>query len=235
MLIQILRTQNDQYGYNISPGGTGGNQNPTKYVKQFDLDGKFIAEYKSQVDASKAIGCSLRGIRSACDNHWSIYGYQIRLANEPDPGPYVKETQRTILKFNLDGTLANKYLSIVRAAQEENINISNLYGALSSTSKCHLYNDYIWVYEDIFNEKDSTYINSIIQNISHIHGEKVVYQLSPDYKLINKFSSIKSAAISVNKSRASVSDACCGRSHTCAGYIWMFENDYKNFLAKEVA
>lgn len=101
MLIQILRTQNDQYGYNISPGGTGGNQNPTKYVKQFDLDGKFIAEYKSQVDASKAIGCSLRGIRSACDNHWSIYGYQIRLANEPDPGPYVKETQRTIFKFDV--------------------------------------------------------------------------------------------------------------------------------------
>ena len=49
MLIQILRTQNDQYGYNISPGETGGNQNPTKYVKQFDLDGKFIAEYKSRL------------------------------------------------------------------------------------------------------------------------------------------------------------------------------------------
>ena len=100
-LIKILRTQDRNYGYNMGDGGTGGNNYKTCPVNQYDLDGNFIAHYDSQMEAAEKIGCSLRGIRTACDKHWSIYGYLVRFDSEPAPEPYVKQTQQSILQFSL--------------------------------------------------------------------------------------------------------------------------------------
>lgn len=234
-LIKILRTQDRNYGYNMGDGGTGGNNYKTCPVNQYDLDGNFIAHYNSQMEAAEKIDCSLRGIRIACDKHWSIYGYLVRFDSEPAPEPYVKQTQQTILQFSLNGKLINKFLSIARASKKTGINPNNLYCALSSKSKSHLYENSIWVYEDIYADKGQSYIDSLIENSKHIKGEKSVYQLDKNDNILNEFNSIKEAAEFVHKSRSSISDVIYGRSRTCAGYVWILKKDYDAQHEKEVA
>ncbi len=234
-LIKILRTQDRNYGYNMGDGGTGGNNYKAYPVNQYNLNGNFIAHYNSQMEAAEKIGCSLRGVRTACDKHWSIYGYLIRFDSEPAPKPYVKQTQRTILQFSLDGKIKNTFLSITRASEETGININNLYHALCSKNKSHFYENSIWVYEDIYTNKGSSYIKSLIENSKHTKGQKTVYQLDKNNNILNEFNSIKEAAEYVHKNYTSISDVIHGRSHTCAGYIWVLKEDYDAQHEKEVA
>lgn len=234
-LIKILRTQDRNYGYNMGDGGTGGNNYKTCPVNQYDLDGNFIAHYDSQMEAAEKIGCSLRGIRTACDKHWSIYGYLVRFDSEPAPEPYVKQTQQSILQFSLNGKLVNKFLSIARASKETEIKTNNLYRALSSKSKSHCFKDFIWVYEDVYAVKGQSYINSLIENSKHSKGEKSIYQLDKNNNILNEFKSIKEAAEFVHRNYTSISDVIHGRSHTCAGYVWILKEDYDAQYEKEAA
>ena len=234
-LIKILRTQDRNYGYNMGAGGTGGNNYKTTPVNQYDLDGNFVAHYNSQTEAAEKIGCSISGIRTACEKHISIYGYLIRYDSEPAPEPYVKQRQRAVLQFSLNGELVDRFLSIARASKKTGIKTDNLYHALSSMSKSHFYKDYIWVYEDVYMVKSQSYIKSLIENSKHTNGEKTIYQIDKDNNIVNEFNSIKEASEFVHRSRSSISDVIQGRSHTCAGYVWILKENYDSQMKKEVA
>lgn len=223
LFIQLLKTQNDLYGYNLNDGGNGGNNYKTTPVIQYDLDGNYISSYKTQVDAAQSIGCSLRGIRESCSNHGIIYGYMVRYANEKPPDPYVTKTQKEILQFSKDGKYISSYLSIKRASDSTNIQINKIYSALSSHSKTHLCDNYVWLYKKDYELYGEEYLKKIIKNQLSMHGEKRVLKLDKNGTILEEFNSIKDASISVNKSHASVSGACRGNTKTCAGFYWKFK------------
>ena len=58
--------------------------------------------------------------------------------------------------------------------------------------------------------------------------------LNDDMSILDRYDSVGSAAKAINRNISSVTGACTGRQHTCAGYKWMYESDYLA-LKSEVA
>lgn len=120
-LIKKYRTNDKQYGYNISSGGKGCALSPTsetrkklsdankgknaKTVYQYSLDGKFIKEWNSTPEIKEILGFKKWGILSCCSGKQNkAYGY-IWLHEKND-----KEALRRTLcrRENLDKEKVNK-------------------------------------------------------------------------------------------------------------------------------
>lgn len=111
LLIKKLKSNLEEYGYNKTIGGIGGNTKPETPVKQYDLDGNYINYFDSAADAAKSIGVGRSDVTHACGRHGVCGGYMWRYADEIVTGPYLRATQRTLYQFSLDGVLIDSFVS----------------------------------------------------------------------------------------------------------------------------
>lgn len=90
--IQRYKSNNEEYGFNRTIGGIGGNIKPVVPVIQYDLEGNFIRSWKSEAEAARHMGVIRSTITSATKNNATVKGYQFKKADAPVPGKYKKRT-----------------------------------------------------------------------------------------------------------------------------------------------
>lgn len=121
---RVCRTKNGsvcgyQWRYDWDdPPGKLDNQFIGYPVVQYDLDGNYVASYKSIKEASQITGVKHKLINSCCVGREKLAGnYQWRRDTDPAPGPYHRKTNaKPVSQYDLDGNLISTYESARKAA-----------------------------------------------------------------------------------------------------------------------
>ena len=74
-----------------------------------------------------------------------------------------------------------------------------------------------------FSETHKRHISESKSGVKH-HLAKPVYQYSKDGSFIRKWDYMNEAAKTLGLHRTCISSACLGRTKTCAGFIWTYED-----------
>ena len=126
LYIKEFETQNNEKGYNISPGGTGGNNKPTIKVKMYSMDGKYIKSFDSVTDAAREVGSDRTNITACCKKRQkSCKGYRWTYENEELDFAYINNNARSInngknkqIKVtDLDTNETNTFINIAEAVR----------------------------------------------------------------------------------------------------------------------
>jgi len=113
-----------------------------KPVLQYDLDGKFIKEWESAVDAGKELKISYSDINRVCKNNkYTSAGFMWRYKNgeiKETIEKYVKpesSSSKPILQLTKDDKVIKKFKSLTEAFKETGIKKTNISNCLTGLSK----------------------------------------------------------------------------------------------------
>lgn len=129
----------------------------SKIVLQFTLDGKFVKEYSSALEAAKMNGYSRGNISNVCRGIKPyMYSYIWRYKEDSRPVvtviPQVKSHKRPVLQFSLNNKFIREYQSSPAAARETGGNPQNIFRCCNGGR--NTYNGYIWKFKDYCTEKE---------------------------------------------------------------------------------
>lgn len=97
-----------------------------KPVYQFSLDGKFIREFASTKEASRAIGGSAADISSCCHGRTnSMYGYYWRFKGDSNNNVGKAKWTR-VTQYDLKGRIIQTFDSIIDASEQTGITVSSI-------------------------------------------------------------------------------------------------------------
>lgn len=212
-------------GYNLTEGGEGGcPEFLKKPVRQYDLQGNFIAEYESIQKAGRENSINPQGIYGCCNYHYkSSHNYQWRYAEENLTRINSYKNNKGINhirveQYDCDGNYIKTYNSIMEAAYAINQPQSQ-----RSISKCcnnikyKSVGGYQWKIEGSNKE-----INSIKKPKSN--KKKKVKQFNKDGELIAIFNSSREASRQTGVAQASISNTCLNKQKTGGGFIWQYDD-----------
>ena len=116
------------------------NSNPNRYrnaraVKQYDLEGNFIREYKSRREASRQTECEASCISHVCQGlSKSTGGYIFKFSNDDVNQPIIKLPKKVNL-IDERGNITKTYDDVKTAALDLEISYSCIYKILSGSAK----------------------------------------------------------------------------------------------------
>nr|QBK86085.1 MAG: HNH endonuclease [Marseillevirus LCMAC101] len=118
------------------------NSSPDRYnrtsraVKQYDLKGNFIGEYRSQREASRQTECSGSAISQVCLGiAKSTKGFVFKYSNEDVLNPRVKSCPKKVDLIDKKGNIIEVYNSTRAAALDLEIPCGSIYTMLCGTAK----------------------------------------------------------------------------------------------------
>jgi len=124
--------------------------NTSKAIKQYDLDGNFINEFKSISDAARKLNLSC-GYIVVCIKNAKAYGKFMFYYSNNLPNiivPYVAKISKQkipIIKCNIQNEIITQYESIIDASRQNNISTDKInYHIKNKTNNC---GGYIWKYK----------------------------------------------------------------------------------------
>lgn len=136
-------------GYNLQKGGAVNWIRKNPYINQFDLDGNFIKQYKTVIEAADDNDCAYQAISAVLNKRRPQYnGFIYRYDTEPKPEPFqTKKTHgRITAQYDLEGNLIATYKSASEAARATGGNARNI--RLVCDGKRKTTNGYKWKYLD---------------------------------------------------------------------------------------
>ena len=143
-------------GYNMIPGGSNGaGYAKGKKILQYDLNGKFIAEFPSANQASKATNINQSSI-CACARgeiiHTKNFQWKYKDSNKIISKINIIDiaiNKREILQYNLQGELIQEYSSLKEAAEKTQISKSII--SKVCNHKGWTAGGYFWCYKEDIN------------------------------------------------------------------------------------
>lgn len=116
-----------------------------KAVCQYDLNGKFIRQYKSCQEAAEETGHKIYMIYSSCREHGRDGNFQWRYSGDDAPNQYsYKNGVVEINQYDLNGNFIKRHKSFADAAKEIGKTSSNIHRCCNH--KCNKAYGYIWRY-----------------------------------------------------------------------------------------
>lgn len=233
-LIRKYKTTDRKYGYNISIGGDNGaigafNNRLSKKVYLYDIEGNYIREFPSMMEAERITGINNSAICSCCkgkiaytkDYRWS-YEKEDKLIPIDKENHFfntvIKEQCKEIFQYTLEGNYIQKFNSLSEASLKTNSD----YRLVSACclGKRNQANGYIWAYQ---------YYNSF-ENLKNRENDiipkgKSVIQYSKDGIFMNEYKSIMDAVRKTGVSKGKIS-RCCNNK------VSIVDNKYK-FVFKD--
>lgn len=129
----------EYYGdYTNSESVHRGKRNQMHKVRQYDLDGNYIAEFDSTADAARAYGVDRTLISAVCRRkRHSGVGYQWRYAEDNPPRDYVSEqkSMSRVSQYSIGGEYIDTFKSITAASIALGINKSSISACCSGKNK----------------------------------------------------------------------------------------------------
>lgn len=117
-----------------------------RIVTQYDLNGKFIANYRNSVEAAKAINqmngdshirkCCTKIVNIAYNYIWRYYG------DELETLPRIRKSKIQVLQYNLRGEFIREYPTISEASRTTGITMSSIRNCCKSEHKTS--GEFIW-------------------------------------------------------------------------------------------
>ena len=112
------------------------NSNPDRYssakaVKQYDLEGNYISQYKSISEASRQTGCSVTGISQTClGNSKSTKEFKFKYANENVLNQSITRYPNKVDLIDKNGNVIETYKNVKMAALDLEISCNGIYKIL---------------------------------------------------------------------------------------------------------
>ena len=230
--IQKYKSNNKDFGYNISMGGEGtltGLYNlPSMSVPvyQYDLNGNFLAEFPSMMEAERNTGIDNSAICACCkgihnytkDFIWSYEKHKKIDKVDPKQMRYnliTKKQEKKVYQYDLSGVFIKEYKSLSEASRITNINFKDI-SACCLKQRRKQAGGYIWSYD--YSECVEPYKLKTRNNN--------IYKYSIDGNLINIYDNIDEAVSNNNISKQTLYKACSESSknnyNICCGYIWSY-------------
>lgn len=219
--ISKYNTTNNNCGYNIATGGMITDEFTIKSVDEYDLDGNFIQNWRSIIEASKYHNvdpsviidmCKGKTHRSRIINY--IFRYKGEAFDKYDTS-FIFGRAKTVYQFTIDGNFVKEYPSASEA--EYAINKKNSCNIVRAACNNTLAYGYVWSYNKNFNFDIEKYGCMVCVD---------KYDISGNY--IESFNSIIEGARSVGKSYEGVTNiksVCNGETITAYGYVWRYKGD----------
>lgn len=196
-------------GYNLNPGGKGGN--PRK-VQCFDENGKFIKEYPSIVEAALDTNTDSAKISAVCShtpNRYFAGDYQWKYSDDAIP---IKERQkqetRIIYQFDKEGNLINQYNSITDAATKLQLDKSKICACCKGRQKTS--GGFQWSY------------NKECPPVEYKKQRRCIQQYTLEGTLLATYPTMTAAAQAVNGTVGGIGSVCQGKSKTYKGYVYKY-------------
>lgn len=211
-------------------------------ILQFDLDGNFIREYASIMDACRNTGASHDKILACLrENSKSTHGYQWRYKNDPifknritniDPVIYsYKYKSEPVLQFNLKGDLLREFDSIAEASKLTGIFYDNIIRCLKRKSKTA--EGYQWFFKkDLKNKKKVSPVK--VRGKPKNRQNRTVLQFDLDGSYIKEYPSPRGAALELNISYSSLMICLSKKGKSTGGFQWKYKDDplFENGIKK---
>lgn len=230
--IQKYKSNNKDFGYNISMGGEGtltGLYNlPSMSVPvyQYDLNGNFLAEFPSMMEAERNTGIDNSAICACCkgvhnytkDFIWSYEKHKKIDKVDPKQMRYdliTKKQEKKVYQYDLSGVFIKEYKSLSEASRITNINFKDI-SACCLKKRRKQAGGYIWSY-DYFECVEPYKLRTRNNNI---------YKYNIDGDLINIYNNIDEAVSNNDISKQTLYKACSESSKNnyriCCGYVWSY-------------
>lgn len=265
--IAEYKSTNPKYGYNLTSGGKvfivteegrkhmSDARTDKVAILQFDLNGNFIAEHSSTVEAAKAVRSRPGTIWNCCVGKASgrrvkktqiVKGFTFRFKSDFTEHPLtinlnITTNKKRVLQFSLDGEFIKEWESIVEIENSMQCHESGIrqccYGKYRQSA------GYMWKFRDDFEEIPQridpvrekkkrpfpTLTAEQVEKGKRILREKYarsVVQFGFDGAYVAKFTSIEDAALSVNGDAASICNACKHeRLKSAYGFQWRYTDE----------
>lgn len=187
---------------------------------------EIIADNLTQEEADKVEIESIKKYKT-CDDR---YGYNIRHGGSLQGARAMKP----VVQFTLDFEYVDRHESLRAAKRKTGIDashISTVCNGIRNYKKATYKQSggYIWMWESDYingNYDKQEILFEINKDFEHPNSKKVV-QLSVDMEYISTFKNICEAARKTGCRRNSINDNCTHRLKTACGYIWMYEEEYR--------
>jgi len=168
LFIDALNTNRKDCGYNISRGGENISlgayniESMSTPVYQYTIEGEFVTEYPSMMEAQRQTGISNSNICACCKGKHAYinnYRWSYNKYDRLDPlniNQYVydhvtKASIKTVYQYDSELCLINIFNSATEASKLTNTNLKNLSACCLGKRK-HA-NDFVWSYTYLLNTK----------------------------------------------------------------------------------
>ena len=218
LLINILKSSESEYGYNIQRGGYSTSPKNLKKINQYDLNGTYIKTWESVVEAAKSIKRFPTDISAVCKNQRkSAGGFMWKFYDEYSDCTNIDSYNPILLKvgqYDLDGNLIKIWNSIKEASEYLNIKYDNIQIAAFVPNRQT--GGYLWVSKyniQDFEPQISPYIKST---------RKKVKQFDMEMNFIRDWDSIRQAEEELNIAGGSITRCCQGKWKNAGNYKWQY-------------
>jgi len=145
-LIKKYKTNNPQYGYNISSGGSGSPVIKYKHIYKYDLDGNYL-EYIG--DITNFDPNIQPAIRQCCDGKiYYAYGFQWKTFKadkiEKIPSKRDIHVKQKVIQTDMEGNIISNFPSIVDASEITGVSVSSI--SKCCRGKIRHGGGYLWKY-----------------------------------------------------------------------------------------
>jgi hypothetical protein len=205
----------------------------TVTVLQFDMEGKFIREYKSLKSASvithidgHQISACMRGEQKSAGGYQWRYKKDLPFKKKSidiSPVQYLPSPRaHPILQFDLKGNFIKEYPTILEAEKHVNTSYSSI--SKSALGEYETAGGFQWRYKDdpIF-KKGVVKIAPVRKHLRP--SSKPILQFGLDGKFIKEYSSIKEAGRAMGKWDQLIGQCAKGRLRFAYGFQWKYKND----------
>ena len=208
-------------GYNMTKGGAlsfthVGNDDQGKVVYQYDLKGNFVAQYRNQHKAVKAVG--LKGIASitrAIKEEGTAGGFQWRETYFDKIPPFQKKyKKKAVYQYSKFGDFIKEYENTVKAAEEVGCSKSLIEQCCEGHGKTG--KGYQWSYE----RKENI---GAVRSIEQPSKWKPVLLYDNEGNFMREFPCAKIASQELNISYRAVQHCLAGSCKTAYGYILKYK------------
>lgn len=203
-------------------------------VLQYDVNGNFIKEWPSMIDAQDTlkvyhIGLVCRGKRKSAGG----YIWKFKDMNESfekiEPSHEIADGNSVsckILQYDLEGNFIQEFNSIEEASETTDTNKTSI--VLCMQGKHKQANNYIWKY------KEGEISPSIsVSDVDYINRTPVL-MYNTQGNIVEEFRSIKEASEITNIGYANICHCLRGTTQAAGGYIWRYKNISKKPLDEEI-
>lgn len=204
-------------------------------VVQLDLDGNFIKEFSTSMEAEKETGILCGSITAICRNspgHRTAGGYRWVFKTDYESGNYDKNLEyknisRKVVQFNISGDVIKIWNSIKEAAEYYKTDDESIRKAADLLNPTKTSNGFRWMYEEDFNILSTNKLPSIKK-------ERKIYssivQLNIDGNFIKEWETATIAGESLKIDRHRISNACKNNvdNNYYGGFRWMYKNNYES-------
>ena len=200
--------------------------NRRKKIYQYDLDGNFIAEYNSALEASKSINVSSSLISLCCLKKHISHQFQWRYEKHKkiSKAKIKQRTKKKVYQYDLDGNFVAEYESAAEAAKKIGTSASIIQACCLKYKNNILCKGFQWRHF----LRNNGIEKARSKNMSSKY-KKTVLQYDAKGNFIKEYCSIKQVENDLKYAHCSIS-RCCNYNENheekkkAYGYIWIFKN-----------